>query len=603
MSIHEKIDKTRKNIGATGINDKEKKDLFNKFVDAGGKVINETARKSMVDFDREKQKQFKAKVETHRERVQSPAPAPVRNKPQSVPTGNKSSAIAAPGFFQGIWFRLKIRLKLFFLGVTDFYGMNLKPGFLERVNSDYKASLIEIQLLYLDIIKRNPGIGRAVTEDLDSANPIYIELIEMAANVFDRTLMTQIVESHVSFPDVAQPVSDFRIPFMALFKKLYVLYSYRDFIVYAFEKAINVQAKLEKKKAGEYSAKKKKINSSIAQVYYRLFNSLYWLMCHYAGTVIALADPGMERLLGITDDDKPGKRKKHILAQAAAAKKEQEEVESARGEKEAAISEEVKIGLKMMSRLDIKELHAKFEVERHFKVIHSTDKILIIFLLFREFDEEYSFILTTNKIKYNVVFSTQGKIDFRVQLSDLYKDLRTCMTLFKDYADIMETYERTRTERPASNAQYIDYSKRIEELEKKRNNSGKNLRGSIASFMEKCSIEFLRLMDDMNGSQKIIDNPQDELVFEQAIEGVKKLNGQKVYEAIKVAYCYIQAFQYRLSSNGDLSGALDFKEGQNPQLPPQQDEPAEKPKDQPQGKPQKEKDESDSIIRELDDLV
>ncbi|TAL30638.1 MAG: hypothetical protein EPN93_19380 [Spirochaetes bacterium] len=601
MSIHEKIDKTRKNIGATGIDDKEKKDLFNRFVDAGGKVINESAKKSMVDFDREKQKQYKAKVETHRERVQSPAP--VVRKPKATPASRNASAIAGPGFFQGIWFRLKIRLKLFFLGVTDFYGMTIKPGFLERVNSDYKASLIEIQLLYLDIIKRNPGIGRAVTDDLDSFNPIYLELIEMAAGVFDRTLMNQIVESHVSFPDVAQPVSEFRTSFMALFKKLYVLHSYRDFIIYAFEKAINTQAKLEKKKAGEYSTKKKKINNSVALVYYRLFNALYWLMCHYAGTVIPLADPGMERFLGIAEEDKPGKRKKHILAQAAAAKKEQEEDENTGEAKEAAISEETKIGLKMMSRLDLKDLQAKFEVEKHFKVIHGTDKVLIIFLLFREFDEEYSFILTTNKIKYNVVFSPEGKIDFRVQLSDLYKDLRTCMSLFKDYAEIMETYERTRTERPASNAQYIDYSKRIEELEKKRNNSGKNLRGSVSSFMEKCSIEFVRLMEDMNGPQKIIDNPQDELVFEQAIEGAKKVNGQKVYEAIKVAFCYIQAFQYRLGPEGDLSGALDFKEGQNPQLSPQQDEPGEAADEKPKSNPEKDKEESDSVIRELDDLV
>jgi hypothetical protein len=601
MSVHEKIDKTKKNIGVTGLNEREKKDLFNKFVDAGGKVVNEKTRRALADFDREKQKQIKTKIESHRQKLQASAPA--RRIQQPASPGSKSYSPSSPGRIMRFWQRWKIRFRLYFSGVTDLYGLHFKPGFLERMNTDYKSALIEIQLVYLDVLKKNPAIGRSITDELDSSNPVYIELMEMVAAVFDRTLLTQIVEGHSTFPDVIQSVSELRIPLMALLKKLYILYSYREFLAFAFEKTINIQMRLEKKKAGEYSVKKKKINNSISLVYYRLFYSLYWLMCNYAGKVIPLMDPEMDRYLGISDDERPGKRKKRILAQKADEQAEKENQKEVEDKKSPEVPDHVKIGLRVMSRLDMEQLQNKYEVDKHFKVIYSNDKVLTTFLLFQEFDEEYSFILTTNKIKYNVVFTPEGKIDFRMRLLDLYNGLRKCIPQFKDYAEIMEAREKTKSERPTSNAQYIDFSKRIQEMEKRRTASGKTLRRVIYGFMEKCITELKVLIDDMNDQQKIVENPQEELHFEQSIEGIKKVQGRKIYEAINAAYCYASAFLYRLDDSGDLSGELDFKEGEGPLLVADEHDEAEKTDSEKKPKKTKESEEEDSIIRELDDLL
>ena len=51
------IDKTKKNLRVDQIDDGQRKALFNKFKDAGGKVLSEKEQKRALVIDREKQKQ------------------------------------------------------------------------------------------------------------------------------------------------------------------------------------------------------------------------------------------------------------------------------------------------------------------------------------------------------------------------------------------------------------------------------------------------------------------------------------------------------------------------------------------------------------------
>ena len=41
------------------------------------------------------------------------------------------------------------------MGVTDFYTIYLKQKFLDKFNIEYKPSLMEMQMLYMDIFKHN----------------------------------------------------------------------------------------------------------------------------------------------------------------------------------------------------------------------------------------------------------------------------------------------------------------------------------------------------------------------------------------------------------------------------------------------------------------
>ncbi len=563
----ERIDKTRKNIGAEQLNESEKKQLFNKFVEAGGQVVRNPRHRALADFDRDKQQQFRNKFDGHAQKLKEVDKRPQQRTGGVARAGSgqmASASIPAParGIFNSLIRlinRWQIRIRLYTMGVCDFYGEFLTKKFLERFNTEMKSALLELQLVYLDIFKQSHRMGVAIVDELDRLNPLYYELIEMSSGVFDRGLINQIVEHHLNFPHIDQKAFEIREPLTRLFKKLYVLYPYKDFILLAFDRAIGMQMKLEKGKNSLYAMKRKKIKNDVAVVFNRLYTVLYWLFCNYLGELYLMKDPVIARILQIADTDVPGRR-----GRAKRPDSGPEEDETAKAVEEVdeqdQLPEEVRKGLGIMNALDLKKLRSVYDKSGVFRYVRDNDKILLAHILFREFDEEYSFILTTNKIKYNVQFTHQGKVDYRIRLSDLYNDLRRCMGVFKDYADIIESYEKARNEKPTSSAQYIDYSNRLTGMDKKKTGVGKNVRTTVRDFMEKVIVELSTLIADMNGEQRIVDNPQDVLGFESSIEGTKKMNDRKVYEAILAAYYYASAFRHRLSSEGDLFGEEEINE-------------------------------------------
>jgi hypothetical protein len=606
-----KIDKTKENIGITNLDEKTKKTLFNKFVQAGGQVITEKKESGFKDFDREKQKQYRQKIEAHKEKIQKtkPVSAPKQAKASSASPAVKIQARTEQkrGTFAAFFDRMIIRFKLLFLGVADFWGGYYKNGFIERFNTEYKAALLEIQMIYLDLFKQNPKIGKTIIDKLDSLKPLYYELIEMLAAIYDRGNFMLITQAYEEFPDVAQRVSDYRDFFITIFKKLYILNGYSGIITEAFEKAVGFQQEAEKNKASLYASKRKKARNDVYIIFNKLFPRLYWLFCNYNGVILPLSDTRIESMLGITRNDKPGKRVRgaevtevEVPLPGNAAKEADEK------QREEKLSPEIKKGFELMYALDMKKLRSEYDRENRFKFLKDDDAVLQSRLLLLEFDREYSLILTTNKIKYNVTYTSTGKIDYRIRLSDLYNGMRDCIEALRQYTDALEMYENTRKDKPLSNAQYIEYSKKLTQLEKTQKTLGSQARMTVSSYMEKISDELKTLIEDMNGQQVIVANPQDVLVFESEIEGEKKLSGKKVYECIYLTHCYASALAYRLSVGGDLAGssAVPKAEGavQN-QVSESVSREAGSASAQKQIDEKKSSGESKSILNELDDLL
>src|SRR4030042_753276 len=137
----------------------------------------------------------------------------------------------------------------------------------------------------------------------------------------------------------------------------------------------------------------------------------------------------------------------------------------------------------------------------------------------------------------------------------------------------------------------------MEALEKKKNTVGKNALAVIREYMLEVNQELKVLMEDMDSHQLYIANPQEMLTFDPLIEGEKKINGKRIYEAIVIVYSYALAFAYRLSQEGDLSGNLEFKKEELDKLQslPKVDDSA------PAGKTEKQKEKSP--LEELDDMI
>lgn len=553
------IDKTKQNIRINDIDESQRKDLFNRFKDAGGKVLSERdARRSLI-IDREKQKQHQQRLDEHYSNKRIPATGRI--------VSPKKSFQGAPAISSSPFDRFRIRMRLRFLGVTGFNTVFFKKSFFQKFNDYYKPSLIETQMIFLSLFKKDPKTGGRIIRSLDKISPIYYELIEKAGDLYEPYLIDQILEGYHNFPEVSQPLSELRESVNALLRMLFILKPYENSIYNSFEKSIDISNTYTEGKKDK-NIRKKDLKNSLFIIFNKLYPRLHTIFCHYQGILFTETDKAIEDILAIPQSEKPGNRvriddnRQMQVESTESVENQNQNSDNEQASRNLPVNNSVRDGLKLMYKLDNKTLRSMYDKKGEFELLNDNDKVLLTFMLYLEFEKEYSFILTSNKIKYNIDFSTNIKVDYRIKMQDLFNRFNKCRDAFKSYYDMYLEFKKISSQKPINNNQYIAYSKRIDEVEKKMKQAGSMSRMMIKSFMENLASELSILIDDMNSRQKYIANPQDILEFSYDIEGDKKLKNKKVYEAVGIIYDFATALSYRISSEGDLSGKLEFQENE-----------------------------------------
>ncbi len=598
----DRLDKTKKNIGVTKLDEQTRKELFEKFVDSGGKVIDEKTARRRLTIDRERQRELLKKAESDAGRIKKKE---VRTRPEQqeqkgVPAreGSSQDSISSLALFFN---RLKLRIKLKTSGVAVFNGHYFNNKFFKKFNGTYKPALMGLQIIYLEIFRKNPSLGRDVTSKLDAIKPIFYELIEMTGNLFDKIMTDQIVEQFVNFPEVPKKTSELRGQILLLYKKLHVLGRYEHSIQSAFDTAVDIFQKTGEKPSESFSAMRRSLRGNVSAVFQKLYPRLHLLFCLYQWMYIPEYDQSIDAILGVSEEDRPGHRQlARYFDEEASLGTVQEKTGTEEGGGEAdngAGDKAARKGLELMSTIDFSRLKKECDKARIFENVGDGDKVFLTFLLFNEFDREYSFILTTNKIKFRTDFIARTKIDFRTRLNDLYDRMKKSSDGLREYSEELENYEKARREKPSRNSQYIEFTKRIETFHKKKTAAGRNALAMVRQYMVEVAQELRLLLEDMDDNQFYIENPQEELVFDTLIEGEKKLNGKKIFEAIYLVYCYALAFAYRLGQDGDLSGDLEFKKEELDELKKRTEEHAASVREQEEQERQK------SVLEELDDMI
>ncbi|MBN2041174.1 MAG: hypothetical protein JW864_14115 [Spirochaetes bacterium] len=566
------IEKTKKNIGLSEIDEFERKKLFNDFVEAGGEVIKEKEKRGLQDFDRDLQRRYKKHLENYKNLSKAGKNDTLNKSERKNGYGQKeikasdTSAVYVSyevSKIRLLFQRIRIRFRLFFLKITDFTGTFLNPKFLNSIDSEYKSSLFSFQRIFTDFFKNNIRIGKKITDQLDKMHPVYFELLELLSKIFDRGLINEILEHYYNFPDIQQPAIELKDSLTKLFRKIYPLFPYKSHIFSALEKANNIYARTNNKKNISISRNKKKFKNDIYLIFDKLYPRLYWLMCYYEGRIF-LTERDLENSIEISLEDIPGKRRKDESRQFDFPYYEdisdEEDKNNEQKDITEAVSESIKKGLNVMYNIDIDKLSKICISSNKFPRENLNDKVYITSLLFDEFDREYSFLLTTNKIKYNIFSQSGDKVDYKNKFINIYNDVTKCKNRLNDYAETVSAYEKLKQEKPISNTQFIEYSNRLKALEEERIQTGINTRMYVKSFFENLCKELNKLITDMNTTKEIIVNPEDIVVFDMEIEGNKKLNNKKIKDIISRTYDFSMAFIYRLESEGDLYGNMEFKE-------------------------------------------
>lgn len=578
------FDETRNAIGVDNLDPEERKRLKQQFESAGGKVLSEReVPKPGAEPDKKggSGRSAGGGAGSRGKGVGGGAPEVMlpsqmarerRRQESEKKAKSKEELEKVRKRLSGPMAKFSIRLRCFMNGLTPFSQSAVKPKFMSLLALDVKQSLVEFNLLGNDLFYQNPGIGNKIIKSLDGKNPLFMEVLEAAHKLYDQNSFNDLIDFHQSNPQANVPLDSIGSALKELYRKLYLVYPFQETLKRAYTNAIDtyIIESDNKDAASNFETKKKRAIRQIKVVFQTAFPKLFMLLCRLDNTDYPPFSPYLEKVLNISPDDKLGKRKKGDETSLKKEDDEVEEDESAESTEEGSEekkaekkkekkhnpihdTKEYKWGMKLMSKMPPPELKKKYDAKNEGNLLPLNDKVYLTYLFFSEFDNEYSFVLTTNKIKYNIDYSSGVKIDHKKNLADLYDESRNIIKSFEKYYEAVKELEELKKKKISSN--YVEQSKAEEKYKAKADTEGRNLRGMTRQFMEKVNKYMAEFINDMKGEKKIVANMNDEVKFSSEIEGDKKLNGKKVHECIMHAYSYSLTLKERLTS-GDLYGGV-----------------------------------------------
>ncbi|MCG6148953.1 hypothetical protein ND860_12265 [Leptospira levettii] len=537
--------------------------MFNKFKSAGGEVIKE---KTPAKDDDNKKSRPEPKVRQstvsrgNEDSRQGNRGGSGGGSPSKQDSSSSKSQLDSKAQYEkeisSFSARFSIKLKCWLARVTSFGSSDLTPKFMHDFSIRGKQALIELQYSGNELLA-NQQYSPQLSKALDRINPLLIELLAMGQKLYNGPELTDITEPIMTAPESPVAIERVRNQIYSLFKRMYILYPYQETLKKSFSQAYDELQKLEGKPALIYANKKRKVLQEIDTLFDGFFDRLYLVVIRAENKNIPLISRYMENLLGITPEDKPGQRKsgENVPGGKPVETKEDKEAENANKEEEkeeeVPLSKEQAYGLRLMQMYSIPKLRKKFDPKNEYANIPDADKALLALFYFYEFDDEYSFVMTTKKIDIKPGSINGVKVDYRQKMLDIYESTRTIIDQFRIYHDILRELEKHKAN-PGAN--YIEASKKLTGIEQKRTGQSRTVRMAIKDFSLKSRDSLLTLIKDMKGKKEIVANMNDLLTLD-SMESRKRLNKKPVKQCIMEAYCYLLALHDRIET-GDLFGGL-----------------------------------------------
>ncbi|TGK07896.1 hypothetical protein EHO59_07325 [Leptospira semungkisensis] len=556
------FDKTKKSIGVNNLDDKARREMFDKFQSAGGKVVSDKDKKRDEAIRKQREQPQVRQGQRSQAGGKDPrqgsssksAKPPIKQAPPKInPLIDRKAMEAEMGNFFN---RMAVRFKCWVSRVTSFSSSDLLPSFLSEMNIAGKKAILEMNFVGNDLLG-NPAYAAKIAKELDTQNPLYIELLGRMHKVYDNVELNQLLETHNAAPDMPVSISRVRQPLYSIFKKLYYMYPFQGSYVKAVSLGYQALEKLEGKPSSVYNTKRKRALQEFDALYGSIFDKLYLAILRSEDKNIPLLSTYMETVLGILPEEKLGQRKQgeELDEISGGAHVDEEETEEAPEEKpvdpEEGLSKELKYGLKLMRSIPLDQLRKRHDARGEHELIPSGDKALLTWLFFREFDEEYSFVMTTKKIDLKPTIVAGSKMDYREKMIDLYETTRAIHEQFRIYDQYYKELD-THLKNPGAN--YIEASKKTSALETKRSQQSRNVRVTAKDFLQKSAELLSKLIADMKGKKEIVTNMEALMTFD-LMEAKKRLNKKPIKQCIMESYCFALALAERLE-NGDLFGGV-----------------------------------------------
>ena len=568
------IDKTRDRLKLDDIEEDDRRDLFNKFVDAGGEVVYDNRKKinstttninsntnshikknnsiNTNSQSRFEHSDIKPKKELHPTNKQTNYEAIEKIKTNEVfKPANKSKPL---------FFNFKLWLSAFSSGVITFFGGKVNPKFLNFIDKNVISSLLEMDTLMFNAL--NPmGIN-----DADSKNKREKIISRFATELEDVELLERIKDQYDEkvYKNLLRPYKELDSPVVAvnyvnelkgMFRPLYVLHLYSSKIKLVGEKAMSSYAIVDNMSKGIVNSRISAFKRAVELIYSKYYPKLLILL-QYASKEKLETLEEFNRFLEITDVDILGYYTKLKLANQKIHESKIEAAKENIGKKdeEEKLNKIESIGVKLIEKcVSFKKEDNNIEYETDpFYTIEENDKIYRIKVLIDFLDREYSILFVSNKVKYNLVYDNLVRTDYKSDFNNIFLSLSDINSRFNEYSEICKNILKVEEDEAMRFEQRVSM---LSERNGQRAYISKNLKSTVMSIINSFKKKLDKLLLDKEEREKIIANPNDILtLFADIGNHKKRVQGYNVLKALTEAYYFISGFNY-LITEGELSGA------------------------------------------------
>ena len=553
--MSKKLDDTRKRLDIDALESNRRKDLFDKFVDKGGKVV---AEKDDIFSTKSTSKQTQGKVssvETTRERMPNRENETLKKISNSIKEKNKKVSFSI---------RFHLWFNAYSNGVINFTGKSINVAFIKYIQLSVIPAFLEIDISIFNML--NP-ISNYTEETVAKRNTIIskfknvddLELIERVKAIYNENIYDKITRAYRDnnfVPECKHYANDIK----AIVKPLYIVNMYRNRLKALLNDTLNVYGNVNNISKSITTLTQTRLSRNLDLVYDKFYPKLLSLLMYISKEDFS-SNEKLSNFLDISEKDTLGffkaEKEKNIILEKEKIREERHQENIAEEfveetEEDKKKKKVVAVGLKLVNKL-IEEYKNNNKIldDDSLKSLNPDDKVYKMGLLLNILDNEYSDLFSSNKVKYNIIYADNIRIDYHGKFSDIVANITDMNMKLKEYSNIVLDIHK------------IEYDKdmRIEQRTSMLNDKrlqmrylAKNIRVICDNIVAPLKTNLDDLLLSKEERERIISNPIDIIKPTNALVGAKKrTEGYTVLQALTEVYYFISGFNY-LMKEGDLSG-------------------------------------------------
>ncbi len=555
------MDELKNRLKINEMNDRDRSELYKKFVEKGGKVVDEKNKSKNLILDKDKQKDYLRKIEERRKRLDAKYDAKSNEKyekaQQNKKVKNEYQSIKTP--------LLILRIVGRFYGVTHLFS-----GLITRKTYEMIKNVLQdcfINLSYVGANLLNPKVigPRRFKFGMMKRSPLSYEFIVRLSNLYNEDDFNTIIKFYEKETDGKVKPKDIKNKITNIFRKLFILYSNENRIIEAVTDGLEFNSKSQNLTKSFIEEILIRTKSSLKIIYSsKVFYKMFILYCLSSETLYRITNTtNILESLGLDINEigtiaEQTKREINEYFKKSLGSKIKENIEG-EGEnkednegnieendkeedKENEISEDLILGKEIFDSLNFSIPDEDSTSKKRF--FKPEDKMLYTSVAFDKFDKEFSFLLTTNKISYTVDYVQGKKFDLKNGLNKVYITFNTCKDQIDEYYKIIAEIHKIEKDTSVS-------------ITKKYNLMHNNQirQNKISNDIRKKLLDGFKTLAELlqySLENDLIVNSKEKLRFDR-IDGKRFLENKTYEEAVNYALSFSKFMAYQLES-GFLAG-------------------------------------------------